>query len=252
MHLVSIPNEELPGINPRYLGWRNCEPGLKKGPVVQPHWFLYYVVSGKGTFYIRDKVYPVTAGQMFVFSPYTQVSYEADEKEPWSYIWVGFDYPGELPVKLEDVNDYPGALRYFSALRQCEKMTGGRSLYLAAQIWELFSHLAENERRKKDFIDEALGFMQSEYAEGITVADIAKRLNMDRSHFSVRFKKRVGTSPSRYLMDIRMRLAATLLSGGTSVSVTATSVGYGDIYIFSKMFRRFYGMSPREYIKLHT
>ena len=38
---------------------------------------------------------------------------------------------------------------------------------------------------------------------------------------------------------------------GFSISVAANSVGYTDICNFSKMFKRHFKMSPREYIRLH-
>ena len=252
MHLVPIPNEGYPGLNPLILGWRQCTPGLQKGPVVHPYWLLHYVTSGAGRFCIRDKVYTVTGGMMFVIPPYVPCSYEADQADPWNYTWVGFSYPTELPVKLEDVMECPGALQYFNAMRICEKRTAGRSAFLCAQLWELFSHLAKKEHQKSDFVDEAIAIIHTEYAGNLTTTVLAERLNMDRSYFSTRFKKRVGVSPGKYLIDMRMRIAANLLAGGAGVGVTAVSVGYADIYVFSKMFKRFYGMSPSQYIKTIT
>ena len=252
MHLIPIPDEQFPGLNPLILGWRQCTPGLQKGPVVHPYWLLHYVISGSGRFCIHDQEYTVNAGSMFVIPPYVQSSYIADAQDPWCYIWVGFSYPAELPVKLGDVVECPGALQYFNAMRICEKRSVGRSAFLCAQIWELFSHLAEREPGKSDCIDEAIAIIHTEYASNLTATNLAERLNIDRSYFSIRFKKRIGVSPGKYLMDLRMRVAANLLAGGAGVGVTAVSVGYADIYIFSKMFKRFYGMSPTQYIKTRT
>ena len=252
MHLIPIPDEGYPGLNPLLLGWGQCQPGLKKGPVAHPFWLLHYVTSGYGRFSIGDKEYTVGPGTMFVIPPYVQSSYEADTENPWSYTWVGFSYPGELPVKLADVMECPGALQYFTAMRICEKRTAGRSSFLSAQIWELFSHLAEREPGKADCIDEAIAIIHTEYAGNLTTMSLAARLNMDRSYFTTKFTNRVGVSPGKYLIDLRMRVAANLLAGGANVGVTAVSVGYSDIYIFSKMFKRFYGMSPTQYIKTRT
>lgn len=157
---------------------------------------------------------------------------------------MGFTYPGDLPVALGDVTDCPGALKLFTAMKNCEKLSGGRSAYLCAQIWELFAHLMEGSSKKEDFVDQALAYMQSEYSGRLTAAAIAQHLNLDRSYFSTQFKKRVGVSPGKYLLSLRMQIAASLLADGASVSVTAASVGYADIYVFSKAFKRFYGISP--------
>ena len=96
----------------------------------------------------------------------------------------------------------------------------------------------------------ALDCIHSEYVEPITVETIAHRLGLNRSYFSTLFKSRIGISPKRYLFEHRMRIAATLLTEEkTSVSVTANSVGYSDIFNFSKMFKQFYGVSPAEYAR---
>lgn len=252
MHLVPIQDEGYPGLKPVALGWQECPPGHSFGPAVRTYWLLHYVVSGCGTFQIGDRSYPVKAGSMFVIPPYVQAYYEADRQDPWHYVWVGFTYPGELPVKLADVVVCPGALRLFNAMKICEKQTSGRTAYLSAQIWELFAHLMERDPTEADCVDDAMAIMHTEYANDLTATDLARRLNMDRSYFSTRFKQRVGVSPGKYLMDLRMKVAATLLTQGATVGVTAISVGYADIYVFSKMFKRFYGMSPTKYIKTRT
>lgn len=251
MHTVYIRNMRYPGLNPVVLGWRKCPPSHINGPHVRPFWLLYYVDNGCGTLFLEGKTYPVNAGSLFVLPPYAQATHQADNQEPWELTWVGFRYPGALPVTLEPVTECPGAQRIFNAMRSCEKRSGGRTDYLCAQIWKLFAFFNENEKEEADCIDEALSYIQAEYTDGLTVTDLAKRLEMDRSHFSVRFKQRTGVSPGKYLMDLRMHTAASILKEGASVSVTAASVGYSDIYIFSKMFRRYYGVSPTQYKQQH-
>ena len=81
--------------------------------------------------------------------------------------------------------------------------------------------------------------------------DIADRIGLERTYFSNLFKKEMGISPKKYLLKHRMEQAADLIKNrGYSVSVTALSVGYSDVYIFSKMFKQYYGVSPSKFKKI--
>ena len=94
--------------------------------------------------------------------------------------------------------------------------------------------------------------IHTEYMRELNVQAIAQELNLDRSYFSAVFKKKVGMSPGKYLTYYRMKQAANLLTEhGFSVTVTAKSVGYTDVFTFSKVFKRFYGCSPMAYGKTY-
>ena len=90
--------------------------------------------------------------------------------------------------------------------------------------------------------------MNSEYVNGITVQQVADRLNLDRSYFSTAFKEKMGVSPQAYLINLRLERAAELITVyDESPSTAAISVGYPDLYHFSKIFKKHFGLSPREY-----
>ena len=128
-------------------------------------------------------------------------------------------------------------------------MQNGKSAFLASRIWELLALILEEGKKDSDYIEKALHCMRAEYMTELTVAGLAERLNLDRCYFSTLFTKQVGTSPSQYLMNLRLEKALELmLQHNQSPSVAAASVGYTDIYNFSKMFKKKYGCSPRQYI----
>ena len=102
--------------------------------------------------------------------------------------------------------------------------------------------------QKELYIQQAKNFMESEYMMGITVSELAARLGLDRSYFSNLFKQSQGKSPQQYLNEVRMsQAAAQLTEQGNTVTETAASVGYADVFAFSRMFKQYYGVSPSEY-----
>ena len=59
----------------------------------------------------------------------------------------------------------------------------------------------------------------------------------------------MGTSPREYLMRLRLEKAAELMViHGEKPSTAGASVGYVDLYHFSKVFKQHFGMSPRAYV----
>ena len=247
-HDVIITDEGLFGLNPVQFGYEDCDKSHSFGPAVRTHWLIHFVVSGFGFFRIGDKEYRVKPGEMFVIPPYVETYYEADSVNPWSYIWIGFTADGKLPKELSDTIVCPEAESIFVSMKKCADYSLGRSAYLAARLWDLFALLSEDENHKYSYVEKALEFIHSNYMHDITVEKIAQYLNLDRTYFSVIFKKEIGQSPKQYLVDYRMNIAAALIiKRQIGISVVANSVGYSDLYTFSKMFKRHFGVSPSNY-----
>ncbi len=247
---VFVKDENYLDLNPMQFGYETCKPDKSFGPAVRTHWLIHYVVSGQGLFQIGENTYNVKVGEMFVIPPFVETYYEADKENPWSYIWIGFTAKSDITKHLTDIMKYPEAEKIFNSMKKCENYTSGRSAYLCAQLWNLFALFTEGKDEKKDYVDTALEFIHSNYMEDITVEKIAKFLNLDRTYFSVIFKKQTGLSPKQYIVSHRMKIASSLLTKKhTEISVIANSVGYTDLYNFSKMFKRHFGVSPTKYRK---
>lgn len=248
---VIVMNCQYGGFNPMQFGFENCEPSHCYGPAVRPHWLLHYVVSGKGVFHREGEIYSIGAGDIFVIPPYLETYYEADAKEPWQYIWIGFTAEGEVPCVFDaPIIQCAGVGAIFEEMKRCRDLENGRSAFLSARLWELVSLLQEQGTSRVDYVEMALNCMHAEYMRDLNVQDIADRLNLDRSYFSGLFCKKMGVPPGRYLQTLRLEKAAELmLRYGESPSMAGASVGYPDLYHFSKVFKKHFGLSPRSYIK---
>ncbi|WP_236567682.1 MULTISPECIES: AraC family transcriptional regulator [unclassified Nocardiopsis] len=81
-----------------------------------------------------------------------------------------------------------------------------------------------------------------------TVSSLAARARVSRSLLAKRFTEVMGQPPLTYLTDWRMHTAEELLADpDLSVAQVAGSVGYADPAAFSTAFKRWRGMSPREF-----
>lgn len=252
-HSEIITNCGYGGLNPVQFGYEHCAPSHAYGPAVRTHWLLHYVVSGFGKFTRDGITHQIRPGHLFVIPPFQETYYEADHEKPWHYIWIGFTTKDSLPEILsQPVISCPDAGKIFDEMLSCSSMDGGKSAFLSGCLWKLMSRLLEQDSQTSDYIDKALSCMHSEYMYRITIQDIADRLGLDRSYFYSLFTQRMDISPSQYLINLRLTKAAELMIvHGEKPSVAAASVGYEDLFHFSKIFKKYYGMSPKKYIE-HT
>lgn len=74
---------------------------------------------------------------------------------------------------------------------------------------------------------------------------------MSYSYFKQLFLKIYGIPPVKYITQLKLERAKELLITGIyTVNEIAMSVGYNDVYYFSKSFKKLYGMSPSVYAKV--
>lgn len=254
MHTEIVVDRQYPGLNPILFGYEANDPSHGFGPAIREYWLLHYVVSGFGVYDYDGKRYPVRPGEIFVIPPFARTYYQADAKKPWNYIWIGFTTDLELPNQLYNpVVNCPEAGDLFEEMKSALNMENGKSAFLSGCLWKLIGVLLDQTKPKYDFIDKAISYMHAEYTNPITIQDIANHLNLDRRYFSGAFSKRIGSSPQQYLINLRLTKAAELMmTHGERPSIAATSVGYPDLYQFSKIFKQHFGMSPREYVKHHA
>lgn len=111
---------------------------------------------------------------------------------------------------------------------------------------------------KKDF-SPAVETVRSEILKGVSdctfsLEDCLKRLPLNYDYIRKAFKKETGTTPHDFLLKERMSLASQLLSSGISnkfssysISQVAEACGYSEPLYFSRVFKKYFGVSPSGY-----
>lgn len=85
------------------------------------------------------------------------------------------------------------------------------------------------------------------FEERLTLARLASVARLSVPQFCAEFKRHLGKAPIDFLIGLRMERARRLLGNrNLSVKEISRSVGYGDPFQFSKLFKRRFGGSPRE------
>lgn len=86
----------------------------------------------------------------------------------------------------------------------------------------------------------------------LSVQVLSEMMSMERSVLYRKMQALTGLSPSEYLKEIKMKVAANTLTAQPSMSITevAELTGFSDTKYFSKVFKAYYGISPRDYKKI--
>nr|WP_318381420.1 AraC family transcriptional regulator [uncultured Enterobacter sp.] len=94
-------------------------------------------------------------------------------------------------------------------------------------------------------LSRAIYAMHQQPGQNWSVAELAKEAGTSRSVFAERFLAATGTTPAKYLGELRMRLAVQYISHEKQpIETVALRLGYGSLAAFSRAFKRIVGQSP--------
>lgn len=114
---------------------------------------------------------------------------------------------------------------------------------------ELQSTLSASKETCPDIAQLVIPYIVENFAEEITLADLAEHAGMNRFHFCRRFQKECDITPMRWLWNFRALLAAEFIGLDPTWSLTdiAFACGFTSSAHFSRTFKKIHGLSPSRY-----
>ena len=86
----------------------------------------------------------------------------------------------------------------------------------------------------------------------LSVDRIANEVGISRVHLHRKMKELTGQTPHDFILSIRLKRAAQLLANqGMNITEVMFACGFNNSASFSTIFKRFYGMAPRDYMREH-
>jgi len=148
-------------------------------------------------------------------------------------------------LSLQDNYDWPCRSRsyLFEILFMLSRPDDKTDSFLPTQIDSHFSRLS---------ID-VIHYLQTCYDQKVTIDMIAQLFHTNRTTLLADFKKSTGQSINRYVTQLRMTMAASLLRDtGLSINEICERTGYNDISYFSRSFKKETQYTPSEYRSLNA
>lgn len=273
LHCVPTPGlhtTPVPGVSVA----RANSPSQPLASVYEPS--ICMVVQGRKRAVVGDEVYTYDAFNYLVVSvalPARSHILQATPEKPYLCLRIGVDV-GVIGDLLQQLG--PDAV---------SRPTGGRGLYLAEmtaplsdavsrlagliahpndapvlgplvlreihyriltgtlghRLRELFTESSHTQR-----IARVISLLKSDYANPISIEDLAAAVHMSVSGLHHRFKEVTSMSPIQYLKQLRLHEARRLmLTDGLDAAAACYRVGYGSPSQFSREYRRLFGAPPR-------
>ena len=122
-------------------------------------------------------------------------------------------------------------------------------------IWfELYNHVDFNKSDKPtdsyhlSALKQMIGFIQTNYADKMTLSDISSSANIGKSNCTSLFKKYTNTTPMMYVISYRLRKSCELLADSDlSITEIAYDTGFSNASYFVETFHKIYNCTPKEY-----
>lgn len=215
---------------------------------------IAYRTSGETAYEFSGKRISTTPSQAVILPK--GCSYIFERVSEGECLFIQFECDGECkePFAVK-VRDGAEIKHYFEVV---EKSREDKNEVLAMfGIYGILGVLASSQLSKNALSPQrkklypATEYMASHYGdEEITNEFLASLCCVSTVYFRKMFQSEFGTAPISYLHKLRIGKAKELLkSDYVSISEIAESVGYSNIYHFSKMFKIYTGISPSEYAK---
>ena len=247
-------------------GWEKCGATHSYGPAVRNYYMLHFILKGQGHYYLNNKHYKLNENQCFLTEPGTVTLYKAEPTNPWTYTWICFngDYVPHL-LKQSNLNtDNPiinlscnqTISEIIKEMLSYHQLTPANECYLQSKLYLIFAKLHEAlqsvynkvELNNNFYVTKAIEYIEKNTFTNLSVNDIARYLNISRSHLYALFKQELNTSPQQFLTNAKIANARELLSK-TKIPIysVALSCGYKNAFAFSRAFKQVTNISPREY-----
>jgi len=237
-----------------------------------PQWnsdlHLIHTVEGCGVLHVGRQRYETTPEVVLAVPIFTQCHWEKVSTTPWTMLNVHarlfeadatpLHEQGLLPTRFapEDMPHIHGGLQQWGA-HWSGNDPGRRAMAAAGVLGLLGRYITEfgrvSEARPADLAMSRLREQLQQQANvPFDASAIARDAGLSVSQLNRRFRASHGVSPKAYWQHHRLALAQSMLvSTRASIAEIGETLGFADIYYFSRWFRQQSGLAPSQFRRQH-
>ncbi len=235
---------------------------------------LFYVLSGKGVFYIEDEIVPVEADDLMIINPHVEHTEKTLPNDPMEYIVFGveglafsFDDPDSDNTKGYSYYSYgadKSQLINFAQLmvKEFRDKKPGFELVCHGLLQVLLVFISR--KQHLNVISDtsfqlskecalAKRYIDANYSKNITLDSLAEITHINKFYLAHSFTECMGQSPINYLTEVRLAASKQqLTTSNMSIAQIATNNGFSSQSYFSQIFKKKVGITPQQYRKRNS
>ena len=164
------------------------------------------------------------------------------ESELLKLVYLGMEVVKETGEDITQTGYYPQ--KEIRELTTKEKMIE----WLFRQMEMMIDLIIGSKKtHKHKAVEKAKNYIEKHYNQDITLQEVANVVDMNPNYFSLLFKEEIGLTYIKYLTKYRMEQAKIMLKEGRKISEVSEEVGYLTYRHFSEVFKKYTGMTPRQF-----
>ena len=228
---------------------------------------ILYITYGCSYIDLNNKTIKASAGDLVIYKPYEKQKYTFYAKDKTESFWIHFTGSGVKDILIksglwddniysigqcDDIKNAIVKMIKEIQLKQCqyEFFCSSYLLSIISTISrQITNHNNSNSIKKFQQVALVLEIMHNQYQNQINIQHYAGLCNLSKDRFMHIFKECTGCSPYKYQIQIRIERAKDFLRNSSlNISEISEIVGYHDPLYFSRVFKRYTGLSPKHWI----
>lgn len=235
-----------------------------------PYFTLEYIASGTCQFERDGITQTLSTGSLYSYTPNSSVKIVNTGGVPLIKYFINFRGPQASEIVDNPILKGPsvknlGHLQWVESvflslqesgvagLGDCHSACSHLLQYLTARLEESCILRKDNHSTTPSLVsfENIRSYIEANYASITSPQEVAKSCNVSHQYLCRLFKRFTNETPTQMITRLKLLKSADLLKSRTLlVKQVAEKVGFDDQYYFSKCFKDFYGLSPRNYLKV--
>lgn len=227
---------------------------------------IYLILDGMGKITINGTEIHPRKNNMVLLPKNSMVSLYSEDETCYNKYWCDFNMHLD-DVSLFDVIKFPYMIELDDITHAKELLDRLDRLHLSTDptsafqiqstLIELVSMFLEHDadasslKENDPFCDKIRAYIQEHISESITIKELADEMCYNDKYFIDIFKQHFSSTPAKYIRSVKLEKAKQeLLYTDNTITNIINRIGYSNVQMFSKDFKKHTGYSPTDFRRL--